>query len=164
MKQFGKIFRFEIKGYLKNKIFVGSTIFLVVVLAVVMFIPNIKSAFQSDSTKEKPVMIVYAEDEALSGFVKEYFSAAFTGYNVMVSGGTVENIKEQVISGDAECAFVMDGADSYTYYVNNLRFLYKGIIIKHNKTEPTYTKTSLFLCEKRRFFMARTEKGVVTTI
>lgn len=32
-----------------------------------------------------------------------------------------------------------------------VRFLYKGIIIKHNKTEPTYTKTSLFLCEKRRF-------------
>ena len=40
-----------------------------------------------------------------------------------------------------------------------IRFLYKGIIIKHNKTEPTSTKTSLFLCEKRRFFMARTEKG-----
>ena len=53
-----------------------------------------------------------------------------------------------------------------TYSDNELsvRFLYKGIIIKHNKTEPTYTKTSLFLCEKRRFFMARTEKGVVTTI
>jgi len=48
--------------------------------------------------------------------------------------------------------------------VGMVRFLYKGIIIKHNKTEPTYTKTSLFLCEKRRFFMARTEKGVVTTI
>lgn len=46
----------------------------------------------------------------------------------------------------------------------DVRFLYKGIIIKHNKTEPTYTKTSLFLCEKRRFFMARTEKGVVATI
>lgn len=50
------------------------------------------------------------------------------------------------------------------YAVMQFRFLYKGIIIKHNKTEPTYTKTSLFLCEKRRFFMARTEKGVVTTI
>lgn len=49
-------------------------------------------------------------------------------------------------------------------YMYQFRFLYKGIIIKHNKTEPTYTKTSLFLCEKRRFFMARTEKGVVTTI
>lgn len=50
------------------------------------------------------------------------------------------------------------------YNDHSVRFLYKGIIIKHNKTEPTYTKTSLFLCEKRRFFMARTEKGVVTTI
>lgn len=49
-------------------------------------------------------------------------------------------------------------------YCEYFRFLYKGIIIKHNKTEPTYTKTSLFLCEKRRFFMARTEKGVVATI
>ena len=42
-----------------------------------------------------------------------------------------------------------------------VRFLYKGIIINHNKTEPTYTKTSLFLCEKRRFFVAWFWKGVV---
>ena len=47
---------------------------------------------------------------------------------------------------------------------NWFRFLYNGIIIKHQKTEPTYTKTSLFLCEKRRFFMARREKGVVPII
>ena len=53
---------------------------------------------------------------------------------------------------------------SVDYIYDHFRFLYKGIIIKHNKTEPTYTKTSLFLCEKRRFFMAWTEKGVVTTI
>lgn len=52
----------------------------------------------------------------------------------------------------------------YELFREVFRFLYKGIIIKHNKTEPTYTKTSLFLCEKRRFFMARTEKGVVATI
>ena len=49
-------------------------------------------------------------------------------------------------------------------YSKSLRFLYNGIIIKHQKTEPTYTKTSLFLCEKRRFFMARREKGVVPII
>ena len=49
---------------------------------------------------------------------------------------------------------------SFIYF----RFLYNGIIIKHQKTEPTYTKTSLFLCEKRRFFMARREKGVVPII
>lgn len=60
---------------------------------------------------------------------------------------------------------LIDVLQDYIFSVRDLiRFLYKGIIIKHNKTEPTYTKTSLFLCEKRRFFMARTEKGVVTTI
>ena len=66
--------------------------------------------------------------------------------------------REEVLSflGDTQDI----GSGIYIY----IRFLYKGIIIKHNKTEPTYTKTSLFLCEKRRFFMARTEKGVVTTI
>lgn len=66
------------------------------------------------------------------------------------------------------CAVCAGFDDLYLHYIDNvylrLRFLYKGIIIKHNKTEPTYTKTSLFLCEKRRFFMARTEKGVVATI
>ena len=120
MKQFGKILKFELKGYLKNKIFVGSTIFLVVVLAIVMFIPNIKAAFQTDGKKEKPIMIVYAEDETLSGLVKEYFSDAFPAYNVTVSDGTIDDIKSRIVSGDAECAFVMNNASSYTYYVNNL--------------------------------------------
>lgn len=32
MKQFGTILKFELKGYLKNKVFVGITLFLVIVL------------------------------------------------------------------------------------------------------------------------------------
>lgn len=68
-------------------------------------------------------------------------------------GGRVElNIKEDTLIGQL------------VYIGEGLRFLYNGIIIKHQKTEPTYTKTSLFLCEKRRFFMARREKGVVPII
>ena len=38
MKQFGKILKFELNGYLKNKIFIGWTLFFVVLIAVVMFI------------------------------------------------------------------------------------------------------------------------------
>ena len=37
MKQFGKILKFELKNYAKNKAFVGVTIFLMVVIAIVMF-------------------------------------------------------------------------------------------------------------------------------
>lgn len=39
MKQFGKILKFELKYYFKNKIFVGVTIFLVLAIAAVMFFP-----------------------------------------------------------------------------------------------------------------------------
>ena len=124
MKQFGKILKFELQGYLKNKMFVGITLFLVAAIALVMFIPNITAAIAPGGTPdvpdEKPTMLVHAEDGALTLLVKEYFSEAFEGYNVTVAEGSVDDLKSQIISGEAECAFVMTGASSYTYYVNNL--------------------------------------------
>ena len=125
MKQFGKILKFELKGYMRNKVFVGITIFLVVAIAVVMFIPNIIAAFESDDESDAtptdlPTMLVYAEDENLSAIVKEYFGNAFVDYNVKVAEGSVDDLKNDIISGNAECAFVMNSASSYTYYVNNL--------------------------------------------
>lgn len=65
-------------------------------------------------------MLVYAEDETLSKTVKEYFTQAFTAYNVKVADGTPDDIKSQITSGSAECAFVLNSPSSYTYYVNNL--------------------------------------------
>ncbi|MBE6546699.1 MAG: ABC transporter permease [Ruminococcaceae bacterium] len=125
MNQFGKILKFELKGYLRNKAFVGITIFLVVAIAIVMFIPNIISAFQSDeegdlSPTDLPTMLVYAEDETLSAIVKEYFTNAFVDYNVKVAEGSIDKLKNDIIAGNAECAFVMNSASSYTYYVKNL--------------------------------------------
>ena len=125
MKQFGKILKFELKGYLRNKMFVGITVFLVVAIAVVMFIPNIVAAFESDgegdvTSTDRPTMLVYAEDESLAAIVKEYFGNAFTDYDVKVAEGSVDELKNEIISGNAECAFVMNSASSYTYYVNNL--------------------------------------------
>ena len=85
MKQFKKILKFELLGYLRNKVFVGITLFLVAAIAIVMFIPNIISFFESDDEggdafpEELPVMLIYAEDEALSSTVKAYFTDAFSG-------------------------------------------------------------------------------------
>ena len=53
MKQFGKILKFELKGYLKNKVFVGVTIFLVAAIAIAMFIPNMIAAFKSGDNAAK---------------------------------------------------------------------------------------------------------------
>lgn len=124
MKQFGKILKFELNGYLKNKIFVGITIFLVIAIAVAMFIPNIISFFKSEDgatdSDDLPVMLVYADDSEFSSLVKQYFDEAFAEYNITVAEGTIDDVKEQITSGSAECAFVMDSTASYTYYVNNL--------------------------------------------
>ena len=121
MKQFGKILKFELLGYLKNKIFVGITIFLVAAITLVMFLPNIIATFKSDEAEaDLPIMLVYSEDEDLSDFAKTFFAEAFVDYKVQVVKGSLDDVKNKITSGEAECAFVMNSTSSYTYYVNNL--------------------------------------------
>ena len=83
MKQFGKIFSFEMKYYLKNKVFVGVTIFLVALIAVVMFFPRLVEVFGSDDGPAvKEIMLVKTPDAQISDVVQAYFAAAFEEYDV----------------------------------------------------------------------------------
>ena len=123
MKQFGKILKFELNGYFKNKVFLGITIFFIVAVVVAMFIPNITALFESDDASadgSRPVMLIYSEDSSLSAVAKQYFANVFVDYDVKVADGTIDDIKDKIASGEADCAFVMDSVLSYTYYVNNL--------------------------------------------
>ena len=143
MKQFGKILKFELKGYLRNKIFVGFTIFLVALIAIVMFIPNIISAFESDeggdtTPSDLPTMLVYAEDAAFASSAQEFFASAFTDYNVKVAEGGIDELKDEIVSGSAECAFVMNSASSYTYYVNNLSMYDSNTAIADTVLQEVY--------------------------
>ncbi len=147
MKQFGKILKFELKGYLRNKTFVGITVFLVIAIAVVMFIPNIISLFKSDdqtsSSDEPHVMLIYSEDSALAELVQQYFAGTFTDYDVRVIEGTVDDVKEQITSEEAECAFIMDSASSYTYYVNNLSMYDSNTAIADTVLQEVYRITAM---------------------
>ena len=143
MKQFGIILKFELKNYLRNKVFVGITIFLVLAIAICMFIPNIVSALSTDedvevSPSELPTMLVYAKDDTLSNLAKEYFGAAFVDYNVILAKDGIEDIKSAVLSGEAECAFVMESASSFTYYVNNLSMYDMNAEIAYSVLEEVY--------------------------
>lgn len=125
MKQFEKILKFELKYYLKNKVFVGITVFLVLLITIVMFFPRIMDIFKSDSgtdntASELAVMLVKAESPEQSAIMKEYFASAFTDYDVQSTDEEIDTIKDKILSEEAECAFVISGAASYTYYVNNL--------------------------------------------
>ena len=147
MKQFGKILKFELKGYFKNKVFVGITVFLVIAIAVAMFIPNISSFLKSDDgsadSDDLPVMLVYADDSELSSLVKQYFDEAFTEYHIAVAEGTVDDVKEQITSGSAECAFVMDNAAAYTYYVNNLSMYDTNTVIADTVLQEVYRVSAM---------------------
>ena len=124
MKQFGKILKFELKYFFKNKIFVGITIFLVLLIAIVMFFPRLMALTDtessSDATADLPIMLIKADDPSQADMVKEIFAASFTDYSVQIANEDVDTIKEKITSEAAECAFVMTGPTSYTYYVNNL--------------------------------------------
>ena len=124
MKQFWKILKFELAGYLKNKIFVGVTVFLVAAIAVCMFIPNIAGAFRSDGapedTGEQPVLLLYADDPELSALARPPFERAFPGYRVETADGTPEEFQNRITEGSAACGFALNSFSSCTYYVNNL--------------------------------------------
>ena len=132
MKQFPIIFGFELKNYFKNKIYIGVTLFLVLAIAVVMFLPRIlslseteppvSSAEAASSTEEaqtgknaqRDKMFIFCEDEEFGGFVVSVLSQAFGGYKVELAQGDLENTKELVGSGAVKCAFSID-ADNFTY-------------------------------------------------
>lgn len=123
MKQFGNILRFELTYYLKNKVFIATTVLMVVLIAAVMCWPMYSSLFEKDESAEPdnlPVMLVLAQPGEDDALVEEAFRHAFPGYEVKAYGQSVDELKAAITSGEAECGFVLEGTDAFTYYVNNL--------------------------------------------
>ena len=131
MKQFGTILKFELNSYFKNKVFVGITLFLAAAIAAVMFFPRIKESIEGKETQTETAetgssiegMILFSTGGAgteNAEAIRQALDQAFTDYAVCLTEDGIEQIKEKVVSGEAECAFVMNGTLSYTYYVNNL--------------------------------------------
>lgn len=125
MKQFGKILKFELKNYLSSKAFVGITVFLALIIAVVMYIPRIAENFKSDAPAdpaEKSLMLLAAEGETAQNLQAAFTAVFGEDYRVEVETDLAV-LEQKIASGEADCAFVMDGLNSYTsytYWVNNL--------------------------------------------
>lgn len=123
MKQFSKILKFELNSYFKNKIFVGITLFLVIVLAVVMFAPRFFTSSEDDTTlsvQQNGTIYVKADDIENTDIIAKSLSDAFFGYDVLVVNEDLDTIKNSIVDNKIQFAIVMDSQTSYTYYVNNL--------------------------------------------
>lgn len=143
MKQFGKILKFELKNYFANKTFVGVTVFLMAAIAVVMFFPRffeISGSGESSSTAERSVILVAGEQAELA---EEAFAAAFADYEVKAVAGNPDDIKEKIMSGEAECAFVIDELTSYTYYVDNVSMYDTKTVIADEVLQSIYRMNAM---------------------
>lgn len=120
MKQFMTILKFELLEYFKNKVFIGITAFLVAILALMMFVPDLLSGIFSDSNDEKPVMIVSSDQNEV---LVPVFTSAFPTYTIETMDNSDTNaIENRIRNKEAECAFVFEDntISRYTYYVENL--------------------------------------------
>lgn len=148
MKQFNKILKFELKYYLKNKVFIGVTAFLMILIAVVMFFPRVSGLFETENssdvaTADLPVMLVKADEASQNDMVLDVFASAFTEYNVSFSEDEIDVIKDKITSGEVECAFVMTGPTSFKYYVNNLSMYDMNAEIATEVLQQIYQMTTM---------------------
>lgn len=149
MRQFGIIFRFELKNYFKNKIFVGVTIFLMVLIAGVMFYPRIMGAFERESsgTSEEngnqPVMYVWMKEPENTKLVHQLFAEAFPDYEVQITEEEIDWVKERITSDEAECAFELESLTSYTYYVNDLSMYDFNTAVADEILQKVYQMTAM---------------------
>ena len=134
MKQFSKILNFELNGYLKNKIFVGITLFIVLVIAVVMFAPRFLSsdtdssaAVADDSVNhanadniDDSVIYLKADNIDDSHVINYCLTNAFVGNSVKNVDYDIDKIEKDIENGVVKFAVVMNTPTSFTFYTNNL--------------------------------------------
>ena len=136
MKQFFSVLRFELAGYLKNKVYMGMTLALVIIMAVVLSFPTIKGLFTGEEnvpdTAQGPAVstpaqgtmginvAVVNENSALSGDALNLFVSSLPGVSVHVVDADAAAIRDQVSNGVYEGAAIINNAQSLTYIARNL--------------------------------------------
>lgn len=121
MKQFFTVFKFEFKNFLKNKIFVGLTIVVALIITLVTFFPrftdgkDISINFGEETINS--ILIINKTDENLTDAIK----SALTDFEITVDNEkSFENAKESVANGDYKIAIVINSPLEYKYIVDNL--------------------------------------------
>lgn len=144
MKQFKTIFGFELKSYFKNKIFLGITIFFMILIAAVMFFPQISSLFKNgESTRKEAVLLVATKNSEDKEVVETLFTDAFPKNEVRMVDNDWNSIKKQIEDESVDGAFVLDNLTTYTYYVNNLTLSDNNTAIVDQALQKAYQLKTL---------------------
>ena len=123
MKQFFTIFKHELSQYFKNKIFVITTLILILAVSGFLFAPRIgeiiNKSKNTESSEEKKSEVLVKSDNANLEKLLPAIAASFPQQNVKITNDSVDEIKKQIKEQSVEFAFVLSSdLKSYTYLAN----------------------------------------------
>ncbi len=122
MKQFKTIFSFEFLGYIKNKMFIGLTLVVILVMGIVLFYPSLNGGKSVDMGN---IGVKFAQNIALKaetnydlGRLSGYITQSIEGTKVTLSDKTDEELKTAVSEGEYDIAVIITSPLSYRYIVD----------------------------------------------
>lgn len=123
MKQFFTIFKHELSQYFKNKVFVITTLILILAVSGFLFAPRIgeiiNKSKNAESSEEKKSEVLVKSDNASLEKLLPAIAASFPQQNVKITNDSVDEIKKQIKEQSVEFAFVLSSdLKSYTYLAN----------------------------------------------
>ncbi|MEG0545836.1 MAG: ABC transporter permease [Oscillospiraceae bacterium] len=123
MKQFKTIFAFEYGSYGKNKVFVGLTAVLLIVMAVVLFFPRFSSSTGigvPDITKAPSKNIAVCDKSGVySDMTFEYLKNGLENDKLTAVNCSEEELKLKVQTGEFNSAILLLSPVKYKYIVEN---------------------------------------------
>ena len=123
MQQFITIFKHEISQYFKNKVFVITTLVLILAVSGFLFAPRIgdliNKSKSAETSEEKKGELLIKSDGADLEKILPAISASFPQLDVKITNDSVDQIKAKIKDQSVKFAFVLS-ADfkSYTYLAN----------------------------------------------
>lgn len=126
MKQIWTVLKFEYLNYLKNKIFLGVTIGVVVVLGVVLSFPRFTAGGkagegdeQQPSVENGPIIAVQAEAGAAQS-AADFLNTVLPMYQFKADTQSEAALRTALEEGTLKGAMRITGEESFTYFANSI--------------------------------------------
>ena len=148
MKQFFTIFKHELTQYFKSKMFVITTLILVLAVSGYLFAPRVgeflNKSKNTESSEEKKSEVLVKSDNADLEKLLPAIAASFPQQNVKITNNSVDEIKKQIKDQSVEFAFVLSSdLKSYTYLANISALLDPNLNTMDNLLKTLYSHAYL---------------------
>ena len=124
MKQFFNIFKFEFLSYLKNKVFVGITLVIVLLAGGILSYPRITDMMADNSgveinTSERDIVLLSNLSDIDEETALSIFNEALNDNKIELTNKSLEELKAAVDNGECSSAIIINSDSKYTYIVKN---------------------------------------------